>query len=202
MDNMDAFNGFHLCEIIDCKLNRDNICSVNANFDNADCKQYRVLPENPIRKNYDGLFHKKDCIALDLQSSSKGAQRKWLSGDKKFLIKEQFYYQLRYWNDDLVEVIASSIGKQLHINCMEQWLGNISGQDVYYKSLTFEQCLAKMSKKPFHDWDKALNYFAAIAVLPEATEVKISKKLLPNLLAEPYLVYSFKQLGIGVCLCD
>lgn len=300
MDNMDAFNGFHLCEIIDCKLNRDNICSVNANFDNANCKQYRVLPENPIRKNYDGLFHKKDCIALDLQSSSKGAQRKWLSGDKKFLIKEQFYYQLRYWNDDLVEVIASSIGKQLHINCMEQWLGNISGQDcsfsyywgdkkfipfgrlehyrgieeisdvvdkikytvellndnthldftqyladmtvldflvgnedrhlfnfgalyngmdyevpalfdfglglfehdVYYKSLTFEQCLAKMSKKPFHDWDKALNYFAAIAVLPEATEVKISKKLLPNLLAEPYLVYSFKQLGIGVCLCD
>ncbi|MCM1500094.1 MAG: hypothetical protein NC124_16650 [Clostridium sp.] len=53
-----------------------------------------------------------------------------------------------------------------------------------------------------HDWDKALNYFAAIAVLPEATEVKISKKLLPNLLAEPYLVYSFQQLGIGVCLCD
>lgn len=74
--------------------------------------------------------------------------------------------------------------------------------DVYYKNLTLEQCITKMSKKPFHDWDAALNYFASVVVLPKQTSVQISKKLLPNLLAESYLCYSCKQLGIEVCLCD
>lgn len=300
MQNMDIFEGFHLCEIVDCKLNKNELCSVNANFDDTVCKMSRVLPENKIEKDYSMLFHKKDCIEQNIVSSSKGAQRKWLSKDKQFLIKEQFYYQLRYWNDDLVEVMASGIGKQLGINCVEQQLGNISGRDcsfsrywgnkkfipfgrfkyyeeiqeytdvvdkikyaiellfnntqldltqylanmtvmdflignedrhffnfgvlyngkdyeaaplfdfglglfehdVFYKSLSLEQCISKMSKKPFHSWDIALNYFSTVAYLPNAITVRIPRRLLPNSLAEPYLYYSFKQLGIGVCLCD
>lgn len=300
MHSMDLFDGFHLCEIVDCKLNKGEVCSINANFDDVECRKCRVLPENKIKKDYFQFFNKKDCIQLDIISSSKGAQRKWLSKDEQFLIKEQFYYQLRYWNDDLVEVIASGIGKQLGINCVEQWLGNISGSDcsfshywgdkrfisfgrfsgyekileytdvvdrikfaidlafkitqldltqylanmtimdflignedrhffnfgilhdgknyeiaplfdfglglfehdVFYKDLSLEQCISKMSKKPFHSWDKALDYFASAINLPKITDVKISRRLLPNSLSEPYLRYSFGKLGIEVCLCD
>lgn len=128
---MDLFNGFHLCEIIDCKLNKNEICSINANFDDKAVSKAEYC-QKVLFKKITLCFSQKDCIALDLESTSKGAQRKWLSGDRKFLIKEQFYYQLRHWNDDLVEVIASSIGNQLGINCVEQWLGNISGQDCSF----------------------------------------------------------------------
>ena len=57
--------------------------------------------------------------------------------------------------------------------------------DVFYKELPLEQCIQKMTKKPFHDWNQALNYFAGITVLPEKNTIQIPKKLLPNSLAEP-----------------
>lgn len=297
---MDMFAGFHLCEIKDCKMNENEICSVDADFDDIICIQNRDIPVNQIKKEYSMLFDKQDCIELDIHSVSKGAQKKWLSKDRLFLIKERFYYQLRFWNDDLVEVISSIIGRQLGINCLEQFLGRISGRDcsysaywgekrfipfgklkganeiyeysdvidrikftidllnsnthldltdylgkmtlldfivgnedrhlfnfgvlydgsgyevaplfdfglglfehdVYYKGLSIEQCIQKMSKKPFHDWNQALNYFAEITELPKKTTIQIPEKLLPNSLAEPYLRYSLKTLGMEVALCD
>lgn len=50
---------------------------------------------------------------LSFISTSKGNQRKWYDSQRNVFIKSQFYYQDRYWRDDLVEVIASTIGAQL-----------------------------------------------------------------------------------------
>lgn len=55
MQNMDLFDGFRLCEIVDCKLNKDEVCSINANFDDTICRQSRVLPESAIKKDYSML---------------------------------------------------------------------------------------------------------------------------------------------------
>ena len=57
------------------------------------------------------IFKTQDMVELQLLSTSKGNQRKWLFNDN--YVKEQFYYQDKYWRDDLVERIASVIGKQL-----------------------------------------------------------------------------------------
>lgn len=56
-------------------------------------------------------FKVQDMIELQLLSTSKGNQRKWFFDGN--YVKEQFYYQDKYWRDDLVERITSVIGKQL-----------------------------------------------------------------------------------------
>lgn len=38
---------------------------------------------------------------MQLNGTSKGNQRKWMSTDNEY-VKEQFYYQNKYWRDDLV----------------------------------------------------------------------------------------------------
>lgn len=62
-------------------------------------------------------FNTKDMLELQLVSSSKGNQRKWYVKEKDVYVKEQFFYQNRYWKDYLVEVIASEIGKQMPEKC-------------------------------------------------------------------------------------
>ena len=56
-------------------------------------------------------FNTNNMIELQLSSTSKGNQRKWLQGD--IYVKECFYYQGRYWKDNMVECIASRIGEQI-----------------------------------------------------------------------------------------
>ena len=54
-------------------------------------------------------FSVRDMLEITLQGSSKGNQRKWITKNNEY-VKEQFYFQDRYWKDYLVEVIASRIG--------------------------------------------------------------------------------------------
>lgn len=60
-------------------------------------------------------FNTKDLQSLQLESTSKGNQRKWFSASADVFVKEQFFYQGKYWKDNLVEVIASSIGAQMNL---------------------------------------------------------------------------------------
>ncbi len=53
-----------------------------------------------------------DLIPLSTYISSKGNQSKFISYDLKWYYKQCFYYQNRFWRDDLVEVIASQIGEK------------------------------------------------------------------------------------------
>lgn len=61
------------------------------------------------------VFETKDLVEIQLNSTSKGNQRKWIA-DNTFMIKEQFFYQNVYWKDYLVEVIASTIASQMTCN--------------------------------------------------------------------------------------
>lgn len=65
------------------------------------------------------VFHAGEMIELQLVSSSKGNQRKWYDKEKGIYVKEQFFYQGRYWKDYLVEVVASEIGQQLPQRCAQ-----------------------------------------------------------------------------------
>lgn len=132
MDMLTEFKDCRLCHVEDCGKNNGGICVINAFFDDDNCKANRLINRTRIIKNYELIFDKHECFELAVNTSSKGAQRKWLSSDKKYFIKECFYYQLRYWNDDLVEMIASCIAEQLGIYHLEQHIGNISGIDCSY----------------------------------------------------------------------
>lgn len=57
------------------------------------------------------VFYVSPEQQLQLDTSSKGNQRKWLVDN--MYVKEQFFYQGKYWKDDQVEVIASTIAKQM-----------------------------------------------------------------------------------------
>lgn len=60
-------------------------------------------------------FNTVDMLELQLVSTSKGNQRKWYLKEDDVYVKEQFFYQGRCWKDYLVEVIASTIGKQMSV---------------------------------------------------------------------------------------
>lgn len=47
---------------------------------------------------------------IDILGSSKGNQKKYRSLDSTWYFKQNFYYQHKFWRDDLVEVIASQLG--------------------------------------------------------------------------------------------
>lgn len=88
-------------------------------------------------------FDTNHLTELQLLSTSKGNQRKWYKDG--LYIKEQFYYQNKYWRDDLVENIASCIGQQFETNeyVLEQHLctindGNNSTHGVFSKDFCSE----------------------------------------------------------------
>ena len=86
-------------------------------------------------------FYTKDLRNLQLVSTSKGNQRKWIFPEENLWIKEQFQYQERLWKDYLVEIIASTIAKQM--NTYNIWViqqkhcliydGDIKRHGVYSK---------------------------------------------------------------------
>lgn len=53
-----------------------------------------------------------DLLSCLASCSSKGNQTKYVSRDGKWFFKSNFYYQGRYWRDDLVECIASQLAQQ------------------------------------------------------------------------------------------
>lgn len=54
----------------------------------------------------------EDLVSLSLAGSSKGNQRKYISKNREWYYKQNFYYQNKFWRDDLVEAIASLIGNK------------------------------------------------------------------------------------------
>lgn len=62
------------------------------------------------------FFKASDLLDLQCGSSSKGNQMKWYDGKNDFYIKAQFYFQDKFWRDDLVECIAAKLGKQLYLS--------------------------------------------------------------------------------------
>lgn len=60
-------------------------------------------------------FDARNLQSLQLVGSSKGNQRKWYLASEDVFIKEQFFYQGKFWNDNLVEVIASTIANQMNL---------------------------------------------------------------------------------------
>ena len=61
------------------------------------------------------VFDTKDLVSLQLGSTSKGNQEKWVEPNSGLWIKEQFYYQGKFWKDYLVEALASTIAEQMDL---------------------------------------------------------------------------------------
>lgn len=86
------------------------------------------------------LFNSKELISLQLDSTSKGNQPKWYDKTNDLYIKGQFYYQNKYWRDDLVEKIASTLGEQLpltdkNVTVLRQDLCEIQRSDDLIKGV-------------------------------------------------------------------
>ena len=62
------------------------------------------------------VFKTSDLLGLQCGSTSKGNQMKWYDSKNDFYIKSQFYFQDKFWRDDLVECIAAQLGKQLYLS--------------------------------------------------------------------------------------
>lgn len=96
------------CDFCKYKPEPDSYCENGSIFDAAfnACEEYSPCASDrfPIEK---------ELIRLDYNSSSKGNQVKFISIDKKWYYKQCFFYQNKYWRDDLVEVIAYQLSKQL-----------------------------------------------------------------------------------------
>lgn len=143
--NSSASNSF--CMLEDCSHNEDFVCELGLFQLSAECDANRVVPTNELVKPARINFSEEDFAALSMQGASKGSQVKWEAKDKKLFIKERFQYQGRFWNDDLVEVIASKIGKSLGYYVVEQELCTINGRDAVVmphfgnkKFVTAEKC--------------------------------------------------------------
>lgn len=63
----------------------------------------------------DRTFKSSSLTKLQLGNTSKGNQQKWYCENTDEFIKEQFYYQGKYWRDDLVEIIASKLALQMNL---------------------------------------------------------------------------------------
>ena len=122
----------NICMIDDCQYNSDAVCTLELHQGSDECVTKCKVPQHTLHKIHTKVFSEENCTELTLDTSSKGSQRKWITNDKAYFIKECFYYQLRYWNDDMVEYIASSIGEQLKFNVVHQELGCINGRDCCY----------------------------------------------------------------------
>lgn len=83
--------------------------------------QFRLLSLEVSLLNSFGrqILNTNSMIPLSLEGSSKGNQRKWLTRDDCY-VKEQFFYQNKYWRDDLVEIIASELCLQLGFDVVVQ----------------------------------------------------------------------------------
>lgn len=80
----------------------------------------------------------ESIIKLDMGTSSKGNQNKWYDTVNKMYIKEQFYYQDRYWKDYLVENLATVISERCNIQGItKQYIVDLSTGKVGVASYDF-----------------------------------------------------------------
>ncbi len=81
-----------------------------------------MLPENIFL--HEKCFHTKQLTQLQLESTSKGNQRKWYNHKEGIYVKEQFRYQNKMWKDYLVEVLSYEIWQQFkhdkNVNVLRQ----------------------------------------------------------------------------------
>lgn len=61
------------------------------------------------------IFNASDLLSLQCGNTSKGNQMKWYDIKNDFYIKAQFYFQDKFWRDDLVECVAAQLGKQFRL---------------------------------------------------------------------------------------
>lgn len=150
MQSMDLFGDeMHICNIGDCNWNKDAICIKGLNQGSEECKSNVQVPVNLVSSGTRVNFHSKYCNELDIKTTSKGSQRKWKTSDGKFFIKERFFYEMRFWNDDLVEVIASDVADRFDFNVIKQQLGAIDGRNC-----SFSECWKDVKFIPFAKFDR------------------------------------------------
>lgn len=150
MQNMDLFgDAMHICNIGDCEWNRDAVCIKGLQQGSIECKLQVKVPENVVSTGTRIDFSSTQCNELNTKSTSKGAQRKWKTSDNKFFLKERFYYEMRFWNDDLVEVIASDVANRFGFNAIKQQLGTIDGRNC-----SFSECWTDVKFLPFAKFDR------------------------------------------------
>lgn len=109
-----------------CQQNTfERFCST---FNIEDVLNALELPRNPAKAVYSFLRDAKVCDLgddweeLDIVSTSKGNQVKYFSSKENAYVKLRFFYDGKYWNDFLVEVIASNLFSTapLGINIVKQ----------------------------------------------------------------------------------
>lgn len=128
MDGMHKFDA--ICNIGDCAYNNDTgVCELGLFQQSQNCLNKMHVITRDFDKSQELHFDSQNFIKLQLGTTSKGSQEKWQSIDNSYFLKGRFFYQNRYWNDDLVEVIASTIATQLHFDCVEQKLATIDHKD-------------------------------------------------------------------------
>ena len=99
------------------------------------------------------VFKTSDLLGLQCGSTSKGNQMKWYDSKNDFYIKAQFYFQDKFWRDDLVECIAAQLGKQLYLSdkkvqVLEQLPCKIDlGYNTIYGVYSKNFCILKQKKR-------------------------------------------------------
>lgn len=121
-----------ICFVEDCTFNQDCVCSKELIAGSEQCNNTKEIETLKLKKEYERVFSPECCKSIALCTITKGSQQKWLTNDGQYLLKGLLHYQERYWNDDIVEVIAAGIGKQLGIFCLEQHLGRMGNFDCSY----------------------------------------------------------------------
>lgn len=61
------------------------------------------------------IFNERYLKEISVGSSSKGNQEKWYDTNNKYFIKAAFYYENKYWQDYLVEIIVSKLARQMNL---------------------------------------------------------------------------------------
>ena len=129
-DGVDVLNSFSMiCNIEDCSFCQGALCTKGLFQDSKECREQRNVPGRlDVQLCSLPMFRSRDLVRVDIDSTSKGQQTKWLTKDRKWLIKERFYYQCRFWNDPLVEAIGSKVCESLHISSVKYQLCTVDGR--------------------------------------------------------------------------
>ena len=139
-----------ICNIEDCRYNKDAECVLDLFQDSDECREKVKVKQSSVKDiKIDRVFDVIDLIQISINTASKGQQRKWVTKDSKWFIKEQFYYQCRYWNDPLTEVIGSKVCKDLGIDHQEYGICKVGNRLASYAAFESDKLL------PFSKLDKA-----------------------------------------------
>lgn len=74
--------------------------------------------------------------------------------------------------------------------------------DIDYHGRRLEECISRMSKKPFGGGKPIIKHFDFSDIIDQVNVIKVKRDLLPNPLALEYLQYSLDFIGKELLLCD